>query len=148
MDPSRPSFLLVDGNNVIHAWPELLRLHQRKRGSAHSELIRRMADYRGFTGTRIVIVFDGRGAVTTDERLPEGIQVLYSSASHTADDIIERLALKYAEIYDIQVATDDRAEQDIVVGAGGSVVSVENFIQLWERSERDRDRWLERHRRS
>jgi predicted RNA-binding protein with PIN domain len=107
-----------------------------------------MADYRGFAGTRIVIVFDGRGAQTTDERLPEGIQVFYSSASHTADDIIERLAIKYAEQYDIQVATDDRAEQNIVIGAGGSAMSVDHLIQLWERSESDRERWLDRHRRS
>ncbi len=148
MNQSRPTFLLVDGNNVIHAWPDLSELHRKKRGTAHSELIRRMIDYRGFTGIRIVIVFDGRGALTTDERLPEGIQVFYSSSSHTADDIIERLALKYAAEYDIQVATDDRAEQDIVVGAGGSAISVDLLIQLWERSELDRDRWLAQYRKS
>lgn len=143
---SRPSFLLVDGNNIIHAWPDLLELHQRKRGTAHSELIRRMGDYQSFTGKRIVIVFDGRGAVTSDERSAEGIQIFYSSSSHTADDIIERLALKYLPEFDIEVATDDRAEQDIVIGAGGSALSSFQLRDEWERAEQDRERWLSRHR--
>lgn len=143
---SRPSFLLVDGNNLIHAWQDLSELHARKRGAAHRELIRRMGDFQGFTGKRVVIVFDGRGTATTDERSPEGIQIFYSSASHTADDIIERLALKYLPEYSIEVATDDRAEQDMVVGAGGEAISASQLRDEWERSERDRERWLARHR--
>jgi predicted RNA-binding protein with PIN domain len=118
MGASRPSFLLVDGNNIIHAWPDLLAMHRRRKGSAHSELISRLESYRDFTGDRVVIVFDGKGAITQEERREDGLQIFYTGESHTADDIIERLAIRYADTYDIIVATDDRAEQDIVVGAG------------------------------
>lgn len=147
MSESKPSFLLVDGNNVIHAWPDLQRLHLRRKGNAHRELIRRLSDYGAFTGTRVVIVFDGRGARTTDERRPDGVQVFYSGSGNTADDIIERLAMRYAEQFDITVATNDRAEQDIVVGTGGTAISAEYLLDAWERSECERERWLDRHRR-
>ncbi|MDF1861496.1 MAG: NYN domain-containing protein [Verrucomicrobiales bacterium] len=146
MNESRPSFLLVDGNNIIHAWPDLLTLHRRRRGSAHPELIRRLGEHQDFSGDRVVVVFDGRGVTTTEERQAEGLQIFYTSASHTADDIIERLAIKYAAQYDITVATDDRAEQDIVVGAGGSVLSSDGLRDRLDAAERSMRDWIKRHR--
>lgn len=146
MSESRPSFLLVDGNNIIHAWPDLLRLHQRRKGNAHTELIRRLEVYRDFSGDQVVIVFDGRGNTTQEERPSGGIQIFYSSASKTADDIIERLAIKYASSFDITVATNDRAEQDIVVGAGGVAISAEALSEKIEAAERSMRDWIERHR--
>lgn len=146
-EETRPSFLLVDGNNVIHAWPDLRETHRRRPGSAHRELIRRLGEYGADTGVRVVVVFDGRGVGTTEEREADGVQVFYTSAGHTADDIIERLAIRYAGRYRITVATNDRAEQDIVVGAGGDAISAEYLLEACERAERDRSDWLERHRR-
>ncbi|MDF2378511.1 MAG: NYN domain-containing protein [Verrucomicrobiales bacterium] len=146
MSESRPSFLLVDGNNIIHAWPELLEMHRRSRGSAHAELISRLESYRDFSGDQVVVVFDGRGTTTQDERPPGGIQIFYTSAAKTADDVIERLAIKYASKYDITVATNDVPEQDIVVGAGGMAISAEMLkakLDVADRSMRD---WIERNR--
>ena len=88
MNKSRPSFLLVDGNNVIHGWDDLLDLHRRVPGSAYPELVRRLAEYRDFTGERVVVVFDGRGATLTEERPSPGLQVIYTSGGQTADDVI------------------------------------------------------------
>ena len=146
MEASRPSFLLVDGNNIIHAWPDLLAMHRRRKGSAHSELISRLESYRDFTGDRAVIVFDGKGATTREERREDGLQIFYTSESHTADDIIERLAIRYADTYDIIVATDDRAEQDIVVGAGGSVLSSIALRDILEAAGRSMRDWIARYR--
>lgn len=146
MSESRPSFLLVDGNNVIHASPELLELHHRRRGRAHAELIGRLETYRDFTGEQVVVVFDGRGATTQEERPPGGIQIFYSSASKTADDVIEQLAIKYAAKFEITVATNDRAEQDIVVGAGGTAISAEMLFDKMEAAERSMRDWIERNR--
>lgn len=147
MSDQRPSFLLVDGNNIIHAWADLLQLHQKRGGLAHAELIRRLGELRDFSGYRIVLVFDGTGATASDERSPGGLQVIYTSRSHTADDVIERLAIKYAGTYQIIVATDDRAEQDVVVAAGGEAMSSGGLRQLLESGRRDLDDWLRRHRR-
>jgi len=143
---SVPSFLLVDGNNIIHAWPELLDLHRRVPGSAYLELIRRLADFRDFSDERIVVVFDGRASAATEERPTPGLQVIYTSQSQTADDVIERLTTKYAGRYRITVATDDRAEQDLVVAAGGEVISAEGLRQRIEAGRRDLNDWIKRHR--
>jgi len=147
MSESRPSFLLVDGNNVIHAWPDLLARHRRRPGSAHEELVRRLETYRDWSGDRVVVVFDGRGTTLDEERRPDGLQIFYTSEGNTADDIIERLALKYAGIFDITVATDDRAEQDVVVAAGGEALSAAGLSDRLTSAERGMRDWLERRRR-
>ena len=146
MKKSRPSFLLVDGNNIIHAWPELLKLHQQRNGLAHQELIRQLAGYHDFTGERVVVVFDGRGQKISEERDVGGLQVFYTSSGHTADDVIERLAIKYAQTYRITVATNDVPEQDIVVGAGGEAISAESLKHRIESAENQLSDWLERRR--
>jgi len=143
-----PSFLLVDGNNIIHAWPDLLELHQQRRGLAHTELERRLLDYQDQTGTRVVLVFDGKGPKINEERDPNGMQVIYTSGSKSADDVIERLALKYAGKYEITVATNDRLEQDLVISAGGFAMNADQLYDLVERAEREMQRLIEKRRRS
>jgi predicted RNA-binding protein with PIN domain len=147
MIDSRPSFLLVDGNNVIYGWDELLDLQRRIPGSAYPELVRRLAEYRDFTGDRIVVVFDGRGETSTEERPSPGLQVIYTGSGRTADDVIERLAIRYATQYDITVATDDRAEQDVVAAAGGHCMSVDALRRHIEATKREQQDWLKRYRR-
>ena len=107
-----------------------------------------MSDYRDWSEDRVVVVFDGRGNTVDEERQDGGLQIFYTSGSKTADDIIERLAIKYAKVYKITVATDDRAEQDIVVGAGGEALSSEGLKEKIDRAGQDRDRWIERHRKA
>ena len=148
MDQSLPSFLLVDGNNIIHAWPDLLKLHRQRAGLAHRELISRLSDFQGFTGEKVVVAFDGRKGRTKEEREPGGLQVFYTGGERTADELIERLAVKYAGTYRITVATDDRIEQDVVVAAGGEAMSSQS---LWDRLESMNEQmhtWIEKNRRA
>ncbi len=142
-----PSFLLVDGNNIIHAWPDLLDLHRQRHGLAHDALRNQLLAYQDQTGKRIVLVFDGRGPRTTNEREAGGsLQVIYTNGKDTADDIIERLAAKYAAKYDITVATDDRLEQDLVIAAGGFAISSTQLRDMLERAEGEMRQWIERRR--
>lgn len=147
MTESRPSFLLVDGNNIIYAWPDLRERHRESKGSAHAELIRLLQEYRDWSDERVVIVFDGRGAGISEEPRESGLQVFYTGEGQTADALIEALARRYAESYDITVATDDRAEQDVVVGVGGHAMSSEALRDRMEAGHRSRQDWLKRHRR-
>ncbi len=142
MASGRPSFLLVDGNNVIHSWSNLVSLHRKRRGTAHTELIKILESHQDFSEERVVVVFDGTGSKNQDIREPGSVQVIYSQSGTTADAIIERLACSYAETYDITVATDDVAEQDAVVAAGGHVISVDELRHRVESSHDDMRRWL------
>lgn len=142
MDASRKSFLVVDGNNVIHAWKDLLPLHRKRNGSAHSRLIKILESYQDLSDERVVLVFDGRGNRITEERNPDSVQVIYTSSGMTADAVIERLATANARKFDIVVATNDVAVQDAVSAAGGRGISAEALRDLVESRERDLQRWL------
>src|SRR5262245_36681667 len=96
-------FLLVDAHSAIFAWPELRALHRRNMEAARAQLIQRLTAYQDATGVRVVAVFDGKGARATQEKVPGGIQIFYSGAKGTADQIIERLVAKYAKEHDMTV---------------------------------------------
>ena len=93
----RPQYLLVDGHSIIFAWPELRLLHDRRTSLAREALIKQLRDYQDWSGIKVVVVFDGRGASVSHEAEPGEIQIFYSRVGQTADSIIERLASKYAE---------------------------------------------------
>ena len=137
-------YLLVDGHSVIFAWPELRGIHERNPEVAREELVRRLTAYQDATGIHVVAVFDGKGARATSDRTPGGIQVFYSGGRSTADEIIERLAAKYAKDHDITVATDDNLEQQTVITFGGLAISADALIRLLGESEADVTRQIRR----
>ncbi|HEX3889410.1 MAG TPA: NYN domain-containing protein, partial [Verrucomicrobiae bacterium] len=58
------------------------------------------------------------------------VEVLFSRAGQTADDMIERAAHRFQDYGEVLVVTDDNAERDMVSGFGGSVASCANFIRM------------------
>ena len=122
--------LIVDGHSIIFAWPELRALHESRTASARDRLTKILTEYQDLSGTTVVLVFDGRGPVITQENEPGGIQVFYSNTGHTADDIVERLVAKYGTIYSITVATSDLLEQQTAITFGGSCISPEGLRNL------------------
>ena len=126
----RPQYLLVDGHSIIFAWPELKRLHERRTSLAREALIRQLRDYQDWSGTKVVVVFDGRGSSVSHEAEPGEIQVFYSRAGQTADSIIERLASKYAARFRLIVATGDYLEQETTGASGAETVSPEGLRDL------------------
>lgn len=138
------AFLIVDGNNVIHAWDDLLDMHRRRRGMAHTELCHRLRQFHDDSDYRVVVVFDGKSGPRQEEREPGGFQIIYTEGGMTADDVIERLASRYAGTYRIVVATNDRAEQNLVLAMGAEVwtaamleSAVESASGQWRRYLKD-----------
>jgi len=129
-------FLIVDGHSVIFAWPELRALHRRKTASARERLTRILTAYQDFTGIHVVLVFDGKGTTITQETEPGGIQIFYSNTGHTADDLIERLAAKYGNLYSITVATSDLLEQQTAIAFGADCVSADGLRDLVDNAKR------------
>ncbi len=68
-------------------------------------------------------------------RTPGGLQIFYAASGETADTVIERLVRRYAESLDLLVATEDRAEQDVVVGAGAHWVGAAGLVALMRGAE-------------
>jgi len=130
-------YLIVDGHSVIFAWPELRALHSKKTASARHRLTKLLTEYQDFTGINVVVVFDGRGAMVTQDTEPGGIQIFYSSSGHTADDIVERLVAKYGKMYPITVATSDHLEQQTVITFVADCISADALRKLLESTRRD-----------
>jgi uncharacterized protein len=126
----RARYLIVDGHSAIFGWPEMHRLHARRSSLARDALIKKLRDYQDYTGVRVVVVFDGKGTSATEQSEPHSVQVFYSRAGQTADAIIERLASKYAEKFDLTVATSDFLEQETASACGAECISIENLRAL------------------
>ncbi len=140
-------YLIVDGHSMIFAWEDLRQLHQKNTERARRELIDRLTRYQDLTGTHVVLVFDGRGERRYEPAAPESIQVFYSRAGQTADDVIERLAAKYAAEREIRVATNDGLERQTVISFGATTLNSEDMLRELELAERDLKGALEKLRR-
>jgi len=120
--------LLVDGHSVIFAWPDLAEIHRRNTASARENLVRRLTSLQDSSEWEVAVVFDGRGAKASSESQPSGIAVFYSKSGQTADEIIERLAAKYAASCEVTVATDDHMERTTVEALGGMSISTDQLL--------------------
>jgi predicted RNA-binding protein with PIN domain len=126
----RARYLIVDGHSAIFGWPEMQQLHARRSSLARDALVKKLRDYQDYTGVRVVIVFDGKGTSATEQSEPHSVQIFYSRAGQTADAIIERLASKYAEKFDLTVATSDLLERETANACGAESISIENLRAL------------------
>ena len=122
--------ILVDGYSLLHAWPELAEGQPRHSAAARDALIQQLTQYQDTVGTPITIFFDGSGAPAgTPKTLstPE-VEVLYSKAGQTADQMIERVAYRLKKFGEVLAVTNDYAERDTVINMGGMAQSCEQFI--------------------
>lgn len=125
--------LLVDGYNMIGAWKELSALARTDLQDARDKLLVRLADYQGFSGIRVIVIFDayrvpGLGKSFTESK----VQVHFTKEKETADECIERLvgelSSRRRQIY---VATSDMVEQHVIFGQGALRLSArELYIEL------------------
>jgi uncharacterized protein len=127
---SRARYLVVDGHSVIFAWPELRKLHARRSSLAREALIKQLRDYQDWTGVRVVVVFDGKGKKVEATSDPADVQIFYSRSGQSADAIIERLASKYAKLYQLVVATSDSMEAETVHACGAEWISPDGLRGL------------------
>jgi uncharacterized protein len=140
-------FLIVDGHSMIFAWPELLKLHQRNTAAARDSLVKILTAYQDVSGTHVVVVFDGRGAMVNKIEEPGGIQIFYSNAGRTADEIVERLVAKYAKTFSITVATADLLEQQTVTSFGANPIGSEGLRRMIQDAQVEFAAELKRRRR-
>ena len=141
--------LIVDGYNVIHAWPSLKRLMSTASlEDARDELVRRVAVMGLITGESVTIVFDAHhsSAMTNSEETVEGVRVVFTRKGHSADHAIERLAYGASNRGEvITVATSDRFQSDLVRGMGGAVISAPELERRVIEAEQEMTRRVKRY---
>jgi uncharacterized protein len=141
--------LIVDGYNVIHAWPSLKRLlSTASLEDARDELVRRVAVLGMITGESVTVVFDAHhsSAMSNSEEMVEGVRVVFTRKGHSADHAIERLAYAAGNAGDaITVATSDRFQRDLVRGMGGAVISAPELERQVIEAEQEMTRRVKRY---
>ena len=141
--------ILVDGYSLLHDWPELAPGKPRHSAAAREELIHLLTQYRDACGTPITIVFDAADARPGTLKVPSTpeVEVLYSKAGQTADEMIERAAYRLRAFGEVLVVTDDYAERDTVSAFGAMASSCANFIRTVENELADFQHELKHHNR-
>ena len=118
-------YLIVDGYNIINAWPNLKELAQHNLEDARMKLIDILRDYQGYRGIYIIVVFDAHMTDVLARNYEEygDLLVVYTSKNETADHFIEKWVNDNGDKYNIRVATSDYLEQTIVLSRGAARVS-------------------------
>ena len=119
------SYLIVDGYNIINAWDELKDIARTDLEGAREKLIDIIIEYAEFTGRIGIIVFDAYNIKNSKETVENRkyITVVYTKEHQTADTYIEKFITSLSKYDDVKVATNDYAEQQIVLGKGASRIS-------------------------
>lgn len=137
---SRPAvqeeYLLVDGYNIIFAWPELKELAASNIEAARTKLMDILSGYQGYRKMQLILVFDayrvegGQGSI----QKYHDIYVVYTKEAETADQYIEKTVHAIGRKYQVTVATSDALEQVIILGQGGRRMSAANLREEIERT--------------
>jgi predicted RNA-binding protein with PIN domain len=121
--------IIIDGYNFLHAsrdtdhdWTHLSLEEARK------AIIDFLAVHRRPTREKITVVFDGSGLSTRQERPPQAIEVLFSEAGVTADEVICQIVSHAPNPRAALVVSADREIARHVIACGAKVISPRTFI--------------------
>lgn len=125
--------MIVDGYNVINAWPELIKLSKIDLEHARDSLIEILMEYCQYEKYDVTIVFD---AQYTDDKEHLEIKtthckVVFTKEKETADSYIERSAYEASRYYgqEVYVVTSDGAEQSLILGAGAYRITAKELLR-------------------
>ena len=106
--PSKET-IIVDGYNLIYAWPEMKALAEANMDLARERLQDLLSSYCGFTKNELVLVFDGYRTPGNpgSHTQVHNIRVAYTKDGETGDAYIERLVDEIGKNYRVRVVTSD-----------------------------------------
>ena len=126
-------YLILDGYNLIGA---LARYSTRSTGSldrSRELLINDALKASGWTGRRLIVVFDAAGNLEpgrTEPRAGGAVRVVYSAPGESADDVIERLVGNLEGT--VTVCSADFALQRAALARGAARAAPREFEALLE----------------
>ena len=136
--PKKPileELIIVDGYNIIFAVQELKELSKVNIDSAKDKLKDMLANYQGYKGCRLMVVFDGyrkKGNTGSNERYFD-LEVVHTKQDETADAYIERTVHQLVDKYKITVVTNDGLEQLTILSQGALRMSADMLVQDMKR---------------
>lgn len=120
-------YLIIDGYNIINAWPDLILVGNDSLEEARNLLLNQLVDYKSYTGEKVIVVFDAHMVKSSSakEYSVKGVEVIFTKEYQTADSYIEKIVdqLTKNRKNKVRVATSDWAEQQVVLGSGATRIS-------------------------
>ena len=124
--------LIVDGYNIINAGSDF---SGASLADARDKLLSALMDYAGYSGQRVILVFDAwmSDRQTRTEEKHGAVTVVYTQKGEIADRYIERLCddfardIEYRRV-EVRVASSDALEQTIVLGRGATRLSARELM--------------------
>jgi predicted RNA-binding protein with PIN domain len=131
--------LIVDGYNMIGAWPELAKLKDINLEEARDRLIDMLSEYQGFSGHKVYLIFDAHQIPGLGGKYEQGkLEIYYTKEKETADELIERLVSRLISRKNrISVATSDMAEQSVVFGLGALRIPASELLRKIRQNKQD-----------
>lgn len=135
--PGETDHLLIDGYNVIHAWPELRGLLGRSVDAARERLIETCRVIREVDGLRVTLVFDSSRDTAQVETPGEdqGYAVLYAPKGVSADGLIEQIVRRAKKPTRCVVISRDNLVLEAVRASGGFGYFPEELLDWVRRCE-------------
>ena len=126
----RKERLIVDGYNLIFAWPELKEIAGDSLETAREKLADSMINYCSFSGKEAVLVFDAYKVPgnTREKYDSSGLHIAYTKENESADLYIERLADEIGRNENVRVVTSDSLIRLTALRAGVLRTSSVEFI--------------------
>lgn len=118
-------YMIIDGYNVINSWDEFKKDAKENLEDARQKLIDIMLNFMGYTGMKIILVFDAMYVKGSNEKKTyyDKLEVVYTKEGESADHYIEGI-IKYLVKYDkVVVVTSDLVLQQVVLGQGATRMS-------------------------
>jgi len=131
------SLLIIDGYNIINYWKDFECLRDENMDAARMKLAELLEEYVPLLWQKVIIVYDAyrnKGKIASFEF--RGVEVVYTAEGQTADAFIERLVSTLAEVggEEIEVASSDNLEQQIVLGKGARRLSARELKERLQES--------------
>jgi uncharacterized protein len=136
---AKRQYLLVDGYNVVHTWPETKILLPWDIDAAAELLVERLAILHDPAHCEVTVVFDGHGDHT--EIVSDGAGsmpgVIYAKFGKSADAVIEEIVAKAPDAGAFTVVSRDNALGTSTFSSGAQVISPDALLD-WVSRERNK----------
>ncbi len=138
MARTKKEYLFIDGYNIINQW-QYYRDVSHNIENSRNKLIELLVEYQAYKGLKVVLVFDAHLVKGSQEKkeMSSGVEVVYTKEHETADSYIEKQLDKIGRYEIVQVATSDRAIQQIVLARGGTRLTARELILELENTKKD-----------
>ncbi len=136
----RREVLIVDGYNMIGAWPELVKLKgQDDIEGARDQLLQRLSNYAGYHALACWVVFDAMFVPGLSKSYKKyRLNVVFTAEGETADSYIEAMIQRQVGVLtNVTVATSDLAEQRLVFQQGAIRQSALELLKNVQQTEKN-----------